>query len=59
MAGKTVTIGVRVSEDIKDALAKIAKEERRTLSQVAAFMIEAGLEQRAKPKSGKPVKPQA
>lgn len=54
-----MTIGVRVSEDIKDALAKIAKEERRTLSQVAAFMIEAGLEQRAKPKSGKPVKPQA
>jgi len=43
MTGKTVSIGVRVSPEIKNALLALAKERRWTLSQTAALMIEAGL----------------
>jgi hypothetical protein len=36
---------------VKDELARIAKEERRTVSQVAAIMIEEGLARRQKGKA--------
>jgi predicted transcriptional regulator len=40
---KTVGLGVRVSPAVKEALIAIARKERRTISQVAAFMIEESL----------------
>ena len=46
MAGKTVNIGVRVSPEMRDELQRIAKAERRTVSQLASFAIEEWLERR-------------
>jgi predicted transcriptional regulator len=51
MTGKTVTIGVRVSPEVRDELTRIAKAERRTVSQLAAFAIEEWLERRKGKKS--------
>jgi hypothetical protein len=48
---KTVGLGVRVSPAVKEELEGIAKEERRTVSQVAAFLIEEGLARRKKGKA--------
>jgi hypothetical protein len=48
MAGKKVNIGARVDPEVQAALAEIAKAERRSISQVVPFMIEAELERRQK-----------
>jgi uncharacterized protein (DUF1778 family) len=43
MKKRTATISVRVSEEERELLARIAAEDRRTVSQVVLFMIEEGL----------------
>lgn len=45
---KTVPVSIRVLPAVRDELLRIAKEERRTLSQTVNFMIEAELVRRAK-----------
>jgi len=50
MNGKTVSVGVRVTPETRDELIAIARAERRTVSQIVAFMIEEALERRAKRK---------
>jgi predicted transcriptional regulator len=48
MTGKTVNVGARVSPEIRDELSRIAKAERRTISQLVSFAIEEWLERRRK-----------
>lgn len=40
MSEKTVTISVRVKASVRDRLTALAKERRRTVSQLASFAIE-------------------
>ena len=41
--GKTVTVSIRVSPERRNELQRIAKTERRTVSQIVNFMIEESL----------------
>jgi len=49
---RPATISVRVTEEEREALERIASEERRTVSQVVYFMIEEGLARWAAEKPG-------
>ena len=52
MEGKSVTIGVRVPEELRDILAELAKEDRRTLSQYAMLVLKDHAEKVMKARSG-------
>jgi predicted DNA-binding protein len=41
--GKTVTVSIRVSPEMRDELKRVAKAQRRTVSQIVMFMVEEGL----------------
>jgi hypothetical protein len=45
---REVTISIRVSVEQKEQLDRIAKSERRPVSQLAYLLVEEGLERRAK-----------
>jgi len=45
---REVTISIRVSADQKEELDRIAKSERRPVSQLVYLLVEEGLERRAK-----------
>jgi predicted transcriptional regulator len=53
MAKRPVTISIRVSDKMKDALDHIAAAERRTIAQVVFIMIEDELARREAKKTKK------
>jgi hypothetical protein len=50
MEGKSVTIGVRVPEELRDVLADLAKADNRTLSQYAMLVLREHAEKAMKAK---------
>jgi predicted DNA-binding protein len=48
MEGKSVTIGIRVPEELRDVLATLAKADNRTVSQYCMLVLREHAEQESK-----------
>ena len=54
MQGKSVSLGVRVPEELKDRLTELAKQERRTVSQLVMLILTDYIEGRLVPAKNPP-----